>query len=289
MRRREEGLAYWLISQDSEDRIRSSRFWHFLARSLGVFLLRPRMATLELLLEPAVRTLTEMCGAPIAVRDGLGIIGPSTKTVARPASAGDREEQRIQVKVSSVHFVRHAEVGEFAIALPEALSVTGQDWIRSPEILSKMPGLLKKPLRSLAMPLLNVLPAVRAVMWQIAPSAVGVRSAADKFSGLPHIRRSEDLQSLSQGEQDSLLREAESLKGIRRENGEILALFRCVPVEMISKINFLENKRTILYTLRSDLRARSTRVQTLAVVKDRPTASWYFVPNRTSYRVVSLD
>ena len=105
----------------------------------------------------------------------------------------------------------------------------------------------------------------------------------------PHCRKSVDISALPVAVRDGFLREAEVLKGIDIDNCELLAVFRRVPIELISQLRFLSETRMILYTISSRPVRTRTRVHDLAVICDMSKQEIHFVPHRTQYRLVFLN
>ncbi len=117
----------------------------------------------------------------------------------------------------------------------------------------------------------------------------GVRTLTSRFANHPHIRASLNINSLPDPERESFLREAEILKGIPADRAELVAVFRHIPIEMISRLRFLAKRRVILYTLCREPRRIHTRVHDLAAVRDKANAEIHLIPHRTKYRAVSRN
>jgi hypothetical protein len=116
-----------------------------------------------------------------------------------------------------------------------------------------------------------------------------IRSLMPRVTKYPHCRKSVDISALPVAERDGFLREAEVLKGIDIDNCELLAVFRRVPIELISQLRFLSETRMILYTISNRPVRTRTRVHDLAVICDMSKQEIHFVPNRTQYRLVFLN
>ena len=115
-----------------------------------------------------------------------------------------------------------------------------------------------------------------------------VRDRTARMKEYPHIRGGVDLERVDPLEREGFLREAESQKGVPSSSGEILALFRNVPVEIVSKAHYLEEKRLLLYTLDSQRNPTRTRLHDLAVVRDSTAAKTHMVVHRTQFKSVSM-
>ncbi len=119
-------------------------------------------------------------------------------------------------------------------------------------------------------------------------AAGGIHEATAKIRVLPHVRRSVNLESINSGVSASFLREAAAIKGIDSGAGELLAIFRSIPLAMISRVCFLEERGVLLYTISSPGGPSSTRVHDLAAVRDRSTRKTHLVPHRTRYKTAFL-
>jgi hypothetical protein len=110
-----------------------------------------------------------------------------------------------------------------------------------------------------------------------------------KISQLPYTRRSVRLKTLKDSEYKSFLHEAEVLKGIPANRAELLAVFRLVPIEIISRLHFIAGKRIILYSISPEFHPTSTRLHDMAAVRDAAGREVYLISHRTQFRAVSLN
>lgn len=110
-----------------------------------------------------------------------------------------------------------------------------------------------------------------------------------EISKLPHTIRGVGVETLKDSECKSFLREAEALKGIPAESAELLAVFRHVPIEVISRLRFIEEGNVISYGISPAPRPTSTRVHDMAAVRDEVSGEIYLIPHRTRFRAVSLS
>ena len=109
-----------------------------------------------------------------------------------------------------------------------------------------------------------------------------------RFGRMPHARRGIDLASLGDGDRLDYLREAEVLRGVPPERGELLAVFRKVPVELVGRIRFLAESGLLLYTITRAPGLQRTRLHDLAAVRNRDSGSVHLVAHRTRYRTAFL-
>jgi hypothetical protein len=106
---------------------------------------------------------------------------------------------------------------------------------------------------------------------------------------LPYKRTSLDVSRLAESERGSFLREAEALKHIPADAAELLAVFRHVPIEMISRMRFMAERKIILYTLCQRVGQSYTRVHDLAAIRNVASGEIHLVPHRTHFQSVSFN
>jgi hypothetical protein len=116
-----------------------------------------------------------------------------------------------------------------------------------------------------------------------------IQNLTAQISELPHARASISLDQLTDTERSSFLREAEILKGIPIGKGDILAIFRHVPIELISRLRLLADQTAILYSISRETRPTQTRVHDMAAIRDISNQEVHLIPHRTQYRSVSLN
>jgi hypothetical protein len=117
--------------------------------------------------------------------------------------------------------------------------------------------------------------------------AVVTRTA--HISGIPHRLHSVDVRMLKTSEYESYLQEARVLKGVSMDRGEVLAVFRRVPIELITRLRYLAEESAIVYTIIGGTNRKRTRVHDMAVVRDAANCEIHLVPHRTRYRAVNLN
>lgn len=105
---------------------------------------------------------------------------------------------------------------------------------------------------------------------------------------MPHSRRSVDLDALSSQERAGFLREAEQVRNVAANNGELLAIFRKVPIELVLQIRFVAEKSLLLFTVATTSGLSRTRVHDLAAVGDRESGKVHLVAHRTRYQTAFL-
>jgi hypothetical protein len=123
---------------------------------------------------------------------------------------------------------------------------------------------------------------------RILVSYPSIQNLTSQISELPHARASIKLDQLQDTERSSFLREAEILKGIPIDRVEILAIFRHVPIELISRLRLLADQTAILYSISRETKSTQTRVHDMAAIRDIGSQEVHLIPHRTQYRSVSL-
>ncbi len=116
-----------------------------------------------------------------------------------------------------------------------------------------------------------------------------ILEATAKMKMYPHMRRSADLNAVDTRVYESFVCEAEAVNGLAGNQTELLAIFRCVPVAMISRFRFLEESRMLFYTISSSNCPSCTRVHDLAAVRDNSSRTVRLVAHRTRYRTALLS
>jgi hypothetical protein len=112
--------------------------------------------------------------------------------------------------------------------------------------------------------------------------------ATEQITRLPHRRRSVDVETMKESERISFLNEAAKIKDIPADRAELLAVFRHVPIEMISRLRFLASRKEILYSIPSGLKRTRIRVHDMAAIRDNANLDVHLVPHRTQSKQVVL-
>ncbi|HSW38540.1 MAG TPA: hypothetical protein VLL97_03515 [Acidobacteriota bacterium] len=106
---------------------------------------------------------------------------------------------------------------------------------------------------------------------------------------LPHMRIGMDAASLTDEARRSFLQEAETVKHISADQSELLTVFYHVPIEMISRLRFIDDKKMLLYRISPGLRRTQTRVYDMAAVRDIAGRKTHLITHRSRCRVLSLN
>ena len=122
----------------------------------------------------------------------------------------------------------------------------------------------------------------------LLPEDLMIRSMMPQASDLQVRQRSVDMESLTDLEKREFLQETELLKGFAADQCELLAVFRHVPVEMISKLSFINDDKTIVYSLSRGLERSTTRVYDLMVIRNN-SREIHLIPHGKRSRSVGLN
>jgi hypothetical protein len=175
------------------------------------------------------------------------------------------------------------------IKLNASAFISTTNLIRIPQVRAMRTLLQDGPLSVRTIEPLPDTAAVQSAFPQCSMAEPRVRDRTVRMKEYPHIRSGIDLERLDPQEHESFLREAESQKGVPVSKGELLALFRNVPVEIISKVHYVEEKKLLLYTLDNERNPSRTRLHDLGVVRDSAAAKTHLVVHRTQFKSVSMS
>jgi hypothetical protein len=119
-------------------------------------------------------------------------------------------------------------------------------------------------------------------------AAPAVRESEQIFR-IPHRRRSIEVGKLEDVERRSYLHEAEALKHVPADRAELLAVFRGIPIELISRLRFLAGRKEILYIISGGPKRTRTNVHDMAAIRDRADQEVHLFAHRTKSRPVFLE
>ncbi len=167
------------------------------------------------------------------------------------------------------------------VSSPDLIRIPG---VRTPAMLMPSGEVKVRPLAVLpdTVPVRDATPRCR-----IPEGAVHDRTI--KMTAYPHIRSGIDLDHMNPQEREGFMNEAENLKGIPAGQGQLLALFRNVPVEIISKARYVEENKLLLYTIDSERRLVRTRLHDMGIVRDPVAGKTHMVVHRTQFKSVSME
>lgn len=288
MQRREEGLGYWLAARPLPEqltlwvRVRRAFLRHQQAGRL-----RPTTRELPLGMGVDVFSAEEFISTSKLVSDGLGYL-------ASPESFKGWRESRCQVdvaemKIHSLEPLPEPASKKIALLGDLLIRVNRQEWIHFPVARASLQDSLGKKTRVRSVMCLHELGRARSCSQWLSPVRIGVRTGTAGISALPQTGWTLDLNEIKESERESFLREAAALKGVAPGRGELLAIFRNVPIEIVSRLSFTKETGMIHYNLTFNPSLRRTRVHDLAAVRDVSTDEIHLVAHRTRYRTVFLN
>jgi hypothetical protein len=221
--------------------------------------------------------------AAARVVDGLGSIGGAV-----PGADARRTAQRIAsaMRVIEVGLLRgrparHLETGNLRRAGVGELKTIAAIRAHSFPLAA-----LTDRARTLSTPMIREAAAVCS-QEAIEPRA-STREATSTIARMPQIRSGEDPALLSLSECENCLREAEATRGIPADDAELLAVFRRIPVEGVTRIRFLESSRLLFFVFGADRKLRRTRVHDVMAVRSVSTGQVHLVTHRTRYQTAVL-
>lgn len=240
-------------------------------------------------------SLDDALSARTEVVDGLWLLSPGDTSspkaashVARLSGADRSEAPLADMAISKMHQVDMLGAAEVrSLSMPDAQQATirqgrmipapntrtpaigfGRTAVRSPESFREHPVEVKDGRR-----MLLASPAVHA---------------SEQISRFPQRRKSMDLGRLNDSERRSFLHEAEVLKHLPADRAELLAVFRSIPIELISRLRFLAGRKEILYSISRGPTRTRTNVHDMAAIRDSANQEVHLVPHRTKSRPVRL-
>ncbi len=276
MRRSEERLAFWLAGGSPSQKPKRGGW----IGRLRLRQLKAGFKDLPLNLESETVSLDDDLSAAANVKDGLGALSEISSENGSPDGSGYWRTAAVRtigpLRATVVRRISMPEAHRTRIR-QETLVMVPQTRSAAAEIESfihRLESLLDRPAQMPdGMQCLLSDPAIRAT---------------EQISELPYRRESTNIGQLEDSERNGFLREAEILKRIPSEKAELLAVFRHVPIEVISRLRFLAGSREILYTIQNEPKRTQTRVHDLAVIRDTVSQEIHLVPHRTKSRSISL-
>ena len=283
MWRREVGLAYWLKNEQnagSQPHTRKERkkLW----RRVRTPNLIENVQDCSLNIRSRASSLEDMSHFPGNIKEGLDAINV---VVSQPDPKGPE-------RIGAETLVHKAGLIGDALVLP--LELPDEDNVQ------------------VRQDLLNIFPCCRQFLTGIGPAPVHIPASVQlrfpRTGGngalisrrpkiistmslafdLPIRQTSVDIESMTDPEKESLLQEVEHKRGFRADECELIAYFRHVPVEMISRLHFLNDEKAIIYSISSGLNRSRTRIYDVMVILDG-SKEIHVVPNSTRNRVVFLN
>lgn len=122
----------------------------------------------------------------------------------------------------------------------------------------------------------------------LIPDRPTIRSLMPQALDFPILRKSVDIDSLPESEKHGFLQEAEKKKGLPADACRLVAVFRHVPIELISRLHYLNDDKAIEYTIAGGINRSRTRVYDVMVVRD-DSMEIHLLPHGAKYRMVGLN
>jgi hypothetical protein len=283
MWRREERLEYWLTSEAPPDK--PTFTWRLKEKLRSRLRLFPNGVN-EVLLRLDTRTLSEAEDLVVdaQVHDGLESIGSWTAHSSRAV----RELGRSAGKPRCIELLGTARVRNLTFPNDRDVSIRLDNLIVRAICRSLSLGIIVRgAIRAKECFINPYLKVIDGEQKLIKRAPVG--SLLSRMEMYPHKRISLDVGEMSDAERKSFLREGEAMKRIPVNSAELLAVFLHIPIEMISRMRYLDEKKILLYTLCRGIPRTHTRVHDIAAVRDTVSAEMHLIPHRSRFRSVSLN
>jgi hypothetical protein len=270
MRRSEEGLGYWLSGAPSppEQDLAPGFTKRFLARLHGLEL-RSVVGEQSLEIRTSTVDLDPELTADAQVQNGLGAF-------ALPAGISD-EIGKSPTKVTEIDLPHNAVVRD--LVCPNESVTRVVSWKLLPVTNTRFITTNLRPGMVRAIGNLGIVQVNDGRRLLLAEPYI--RNQMPLMTAIPHRRAGTNASTLQDSERREFLDQAQFLKGVRSENGEVIAVFRHVPIEMITRLHYLEKERAIVYSISSVPRRTRTRVHDMAAVRDNANGEIHVIPRRT--------
>jgi len=283
MWRHEERLSYWLARAKS---LRKPGFagWFRTRIAQEILSLRRAQPVCETSLSMSAEVVehTDELSLSATVSDGLAILLRHWDRLAESKNVAGR----FKIAIHDMDLVNKTDTRRLELPEDSNIAVKREEFAvsASPQSLSmKIPANTPRSVPCFSDHPVRVHSAGRNLSLHAK-----IGTVMKPISDLPYMRLSLKLENLKLSEKETFLREAGVLKNIPLERAELLAVFRHVPIELISRLRFLEEKRVLLFTLSEESRTK-TRIHDMAAVRDKANKEIYMVPHRTQFRSVSLN
>ena len=286
MRRRKDELEFWLFDSGRPEGFKFT-FWlrKMILERFRLQVIKPLVREHALYIDADTGVSDGDLGISLRWHDGLSLLG-------QPAYCPADNSEQISLSIETCSIIKQADL--LGVAACCSLSIPCEDEVhikhhalmiepRHRSLLVSFKAAKVRPLNCLQ------IPEVRNGSRYLSAPNPKVHALISCIAKLPHIRTSMNLNRLSAAERVAFLREAEVLKEIPVNRSELIAVFRHVPIELISKLRFLDKERVILFSLINQSGQTRTRVHDLAAIRDKSNQEIHLVAHRTRYQMVSLN
>jgi hypothetical protein len=292
MWRSEEKLAFWLSGRDPSPKSgRSAWLKKLHARQFTAVV---KAASLDIRIRTV--SLDDAIPADTMVFDGLGLLSVTTPPTelrqvaaaldcSRDRQLAEPEPEATSKNIHEAALLRAAAVQSLAMPDAQKAIIRQGRLIAPPNMRSTQVGFNRNAVRTLESFRDHPVDIKDGRRMLLEPPAI---RTSEKISRLAHRRKSVDLGRLQDLELRSFLREAEVLKQVPADRAELLAVFRSIPIELISRLRYLAGRKEILYSTACGSMRTRTNVHDMAAIRDSASQEVYLVPHRTKSRPVFL-
>jgi hypothetical protein len=256
----------------SRGRAAASRISDGVGRWLAIRTTRVRFGAVDLLAAPDVRSFNPL--PRVQVSNGLAVF---IRVSAETEAARAVRRLAAATRIAPVRLLEGGACRDEAMALPRAI-------VREAAALAKRPG------AAIGVKTAGLIPGSaatpRTVAWTLQSEPAVVNGTAH-IRQMPQMRSAVPPDCLSLRDYASYTNEAETQKGMTPGSGELLAVFRSVPVEGVAKLRFIEPKKLLFFTMSPGWQTATCRVHDVAAVRD-PGGATHIVAHRTRFKTVIL-
>jgi hypothetical protein len=227
---------------------------------------------------------------PPAVSDGLGVLGarpgelPPERNDPSAVDYGECTPGIRSVRLLWEPRVRSPWIAEQQPARVRTLPELSAATVRSPIITG--------PCESPEVISVSVVtsPKIQGGESWIGPHALNARVADDtrRARAIPHTRTGVAPSDVSVSDTELYLRDAQELRGVEPGQAELVAVFRRVPIELITRLRLSENATGLSFEVGAAESRSRTRIHDLAAVRDNGKAHVHLVPHRSRFESVAL-
>jgi hypothetical protein len=289
MWRREERLAYWL-SDCSRANTACCRFGSLKALFRKFELNRPNASLHDCVVELCmpVKSLEDLEFPDARAVDGLGSFGDQLQASGKASQIAEALSSH-HVGIKSTGLLEESRIRNLDIAPDWNAAVLKKELIFEPAVQQLIAQKIGKTMKVHSGSCIDTPPIIANNPACLLNPTEPIQDGINHISSIPMLLRSIGRDKFKQPAYESFLREAEVLRGVPPGQGELLAVFRNVPVEVVLRLRFVQEKNMIIYTLALPLSSRSTRLHDLAAVRDLSSKVVHLVPHRTRYQTVVLN
>jgi hypothetical protein len=289
MWRREERLAYWLSNstRPNPPRFRFGSLKYFLRR-LGLYRIDASLHGCAIDLCVPVHSLENLPFSRIQAIDGLGSFACQLRASDKILQITKGLSQR-QLGTKTIMLLGESQIRSLNTMGDWKAATAAKNLIFDPAIHPLIAPSMGKGMRVHSEGFFATLPDVLGSPAYFLNLVEAIQDGTAEISAIPMLLRSIGRENFKHPNYGSFLREAEAVRGVPPGRGELLAVFPNVPIEIVSRLRFVQDRNLIIFTLALPISARSTRLHDLAAVRDLSTKVVHLVAHRTRYKTVVLN